>query len=58
VRIGDDGKVVKGDASKLDNWRQYGADVLAVADGTIVATQNDLSVVNFPERAKTEGAGR
>lgn len=42
MRLGADGRVVTGEVSDPDNWEQYGAEVLAVEDGTVVSTINDL----------------
>jgi len=35
TRIGADGQVFRGDPAKNENWTPYGAEVLAVADGTV-----------------------
>ncbi len=42
MRLDESGRVVTGDVSNPDSYTQYGADVLAVADGTVVSTINDL----------------
>jgi hypothetical protein len=47
IRLDDDGRVSPGDASALPNAPGYGAEVLAVADGTVVAAVN-----GFPEPTK------
>ncbi|TSD94445.1 M23 family metallopeptidase [Skermania sp. ID1734] len=40
--LGDDGQFVHGDPKVATNYADYGQDVLAVADGTVVSTINDL----------------
>jgi hypothetical protein len=42
LRLDDDGHLVKGDPANVHNYADYGADVLAVADGTVVSTLNTL----------------
>jgi hypothetical protein len=42
MRLDDAGRMVHGDASDVHNYTCYGVDVLAVADGTVVETLNDL----------------
>ncbi|MGS2739097.1 M23 family metallopeptidase [Sinomicrobium sp. M5D2P17] len=37
------GKLVKGDKDQVKNWYGYGADVLAVADGTVASARDDFS---------------
>lgn len=41
-KLGADGRLVKGDRKQVANYHIYGEPVLAVADGTIVDTRNDL----------------
>lgn len=41
-QAGPDGKIFVGDAKDPASYRIYGDDVLAVADGTVVASRNDL----------------
>lgn len=41
VKLADDATRARGDASIISNWHGYGADVLAVADGTIVDAMDD-----------------
>ncbi|WP_232715131.1 M23 family metallopeptidase [Gordonia metallireducens] len=41
-QAGPDGKIFVGDAKNPASYRIYGDDVLAVADGTVVASRNDL----------------
>ena len=43
MRLDQAGRFVSGDPSDALNYFSYGADVLAVADGTVVDTLNDLS---------------
>lgn len=45
-QIDSENRVVKGDTATLSNYVIYGRDVLAVADGTVVSSRNDL-----PEQA-------
>jgi hypothetical protein len=42
MRLDDAGRFVHGDASDVHNYDSYGSHVLAVADGTVVETLNDL----------------
>lgn len=42
VRVGPDGQAVHGDIAKNENWYAYGAEVLAVADGTIIGTRDGI----------------
>lgn len=42
MRLDESGRFVQGDASNVHNYHSYGADVLAVADGTVVETLNNL----------------
>jgi Peptidase family M23 len=42
MRLDEAGRFVHGDLSNVHNYDSYGADVLAVADGTVVETLNDL----------------
>lgn len=43
MRLDDGGRLVHGDPSNIHNYADYGANVLAVADGTIVETLNTLN---------------
>jgi Peptidase family M23 len=42
MKLDEAGRMVKGDASKVENYVDYGAEVLAVADGKVVETLNTL----------------
>ncbi len=42
MRLDDAGRFVMGDPSDVHNYTSYGADLLAVADGTVVDTLNNL----------------
>ena len=42
MRIDADGQIVVGDPSKNENWVDYGAKVMAAADGEVIATLDDL----------------
>ena len=42
MKLDEAGRMVKGDASEVENYVDYGAEVLAVADGTVVETLNTL----------------
>ncbi|HSU97457.1 MAG TPA: M23 family metallopeptidase, partial [Gemmatimonadaceae bacterium] len=42
MQLDDQGRFVKGDAADVHNYTCYGADVLAVADGTVIQTLNNL----------------
>ena len=41
-QVDDQNRLVKGDRSKVGNYTIFGKDVIAVADGTVVTTRNDL----------------
>jgi murein DD-endopeptidase len=38
-----DGLLARGDRDEVANWHGYGAEVLAVADGVVAATRDDLT---------------
>lgn len=42
MRLDDAGRLVKGDPADVHNYADYGADVIAVADGKVVSTLNTL----------------
>jgi hypothetical protein len=42
MRLNDDGHFVGSDPSRNKDWTSYGADVLAVADGTVIETRDEL----------------
>jgi hypothetical protein len=42
VKLGSDGKLAHDDPSSNTNWYGYGSEVLAVADGTVVATKDGI----------------
>jgi hypothetical protein len=42
IRVDADGQAVTGDPSEVSNWVGYGAQVMAVADGVVVASLDDL----------------
>ena len=41
-QVDEHNRLVKGDLSKVENYTIFGKDVIAVADGAVVATRNDL----------------
>jgi murein DD-endopeptidase len=51
VKLADDASRARGDATSVANWHGYGAEVLAVADGTIADAVDDM-----PEGAKLSDA--
>lgn len=51
IKIADDATRARGDTSKVANWHGHGADVLAVADGTVAQAKDDMS-----EAAETDAA--
>jgi hypothetical protein len=51
TRIGPDGQAFRGDPADNANWTPYGADVLAVADGRVVALRDGI-----PENDPTASA--
>jgi murein DD-endopeptidase len=46
MKLGPDNKFAKGDESRVSNWHGYGAEVLAVADATVVEAHDDIE--EFP----------
>jgi hypothetical protein len=42
-RIDDEGTIFRGEAKDVHSYHIYGAPILAVADGTVVASRNDLA---------------
>jgi murein DD-endopeptidase len=50
IKLDSQGRWAKGDDNLIKNWYGYGADVLAVANGTIVAAHDD-----FPESVTLSG---
>ena len=50
MKLDEDGKYASGNEDSIARWFGYGADVLAVADGTIVATKD-----SFPESPTLSG---
>ncbi|MGY1693472.1 MULTISPECIES: M23 family metallopeptidase [unclassified Geodermatophilus] len=42
MRLDDEGRLVTGDPAAVESYHAYGAEVLAVADATVVATLDDL----------------
>jgi murein DD-endopeptidase len=51
VRLGDDGQTFTGDRLDNKNYRAYGSDALAVADGTVVAFKDGIPENVPPGRA-------
>lgn len=51
IKVDRDGHFARGDNDKVSNWYDYGADVLAVADGVVAGLRADL-----PESATLSGA--
>ena len=42
MKIDEGGRLASGDATRVANWHGYGADVLAVGDGTVVAVRSSM----------------
>jgi hypothetical protein len=42
VRLGEDGMAFTGDKTKNENWHGFGAEVVSVADGTVVDVQDGI----------------
>ena len=42
IKIGPGGRIAHDDRSRNENWFGYGEEVLAVADGTVVATKDGI----------------
>jgi len=61
MKLDADGHYAKGDSNQVSNWYGYGADVLAVADGVIAATRDDVSesssVSANPKHSLSDAAG-
>jgi hypothetical protein len=53
MRVDDEGRLARGDEQVLANWHGYGADVLAVADATVVALRDTIA-----EPARLDAATR
>ena len=57
------GNLAQGDKAVIANWYGYGADVLAVANATVIATRNDmpegasLATASHPRRPLQEASG-
>lgn len=43
LRADDQGRFANGNENEIKNWYGYGADVLAVSDGTVLSVRNDFS---------------
>jgi murein DD-endopeptidase len=43
IKVDRNGKYFDGDGSQVSNWYGYGSEVLAVADGIVAATRDDVS---------------
>lgn len=43
VKLADDATRARGDSASIVNWHGYGAEVLAVADGTIIDAADDMT---------------
>lgn len=52
VRLGKDASVARGEDSRIANWHGYAAEVLAVADGVIVAAVDDMPESESIERSR------
>jgi murein DD-endopeptidase len=50
AKLGSDGKIYKGDGMQNPDWYDFGADVLAVADGTVVDVKDGIPE-NAPKAA-------
>ena len=62
LKLGKDHQFAHGDKTKIANWTGYGANVIAVADATVVDAKDDIaespSIVDPPERIALEnGSG-
>jgi hypothetical protein len=53
VKLAEDATRARGDTSTLANWHGYGAEVLAVADGTVVEALDDIA--ESPTLSASEG---
>jgi len=60
MKLGNDNKFTRDERSKIANWWGYGAEVLAVADATVVDAKDDIaekpSIVDPPVRVALEDA--
>ena len=61
IRVDDEGRSARGNEDAVDNWLGYGADVLAVADGTVVAARDDVaesaSISEHPDHPLEDATG-
>jgi murein DD-endopeptidase len=60
IKVNESGKYFHGDGSNVKDWNGYGAEVLAVADGVVAATRDDVpesvTLVKNPPRINLEDA--
>ena len=61
IRVDDEGRYARGKEDAVDNWLGHGADVLAVADGTVVAARDDVaesvSIAEHPDHPLEDATG-
>jgi murein DD-endopeptidase len=61
ILLDNDGHKARGDDDRVDTWYGHGADVLAVADGVIAATRDDVaesaSIAGHPRNALEDATG-
>lgn len=61
IKLDTDGHLARGDEDKVANWYGYGADVLAVANGVIAATRDDVAesatVSGHPDHSLGDATG-
>ena len=58
IKLGPGGRLAHDNRSRNENWHGYGADVLAVADGTVIATKDGIpdNVPMSEKRAVADGS--
>jgi murein DD-endopeptidase MepM/ murein hydrolase activator NlpD len=61
IRVDGEGRYARENEDAVDNWLGYGADVLAVADGTVVAARDDVaesaSISGHPDHPLEDATG-
>lgn len=55
MKIGDGGKSFRTDGSRPENYYAFGEDVLAIADGAVVAAENDIPETDMPKPGESRG---
>lgn len=56
IRIGADGRSFRGEGTTPSDYYAFGADVLAVADGTVIAVEQEIPETEMPLAGESRGA--